>query len=118
MKQTDLCKYRNLRDELIHDRLVSGIRVDRTREKLLSRKEINLEKTIELVKASEATHRVRLKTRLPLVMKLVVWYKLSKEIISHTCDRAHPMDIQYGGYTEEKWENSIYLDPQHLNNLG
>ena len=55
MKQADLCKYGNLRDELIRDRLVSGIRDDKTREKLLSRKEINLAKTIELVKASEAT---------------------------------------------------------------
>ena len=57
MKQADLCKYGNLRDELIRDRLVSGIRDDRTREKLLSRKEINLAKTIELLKASKATQR-------------------------------------------------------------
>ena len=55
MKQADLCKCRNLSDELIHDRLVSGIRDNRTSKKLLSRKEINLAKSIELVKASEAT---------------------------------------------------------------
>ena len=55
IKQADLCKYRNLRDELIRDRLVSGIRDDRARERLLSKKDINLAKTIELSKASEAT---------------------------------------------------------------
>ena len=55
MKQADLCTYGNLRDELIRDRLVSGIRDDRTREKLLNRKDINLARTIELLKSSEAT---------------------------------------------------------------
>ena len=57
MKPADLCTYGNLRDELIRDRLVSGIRDDRTREKLLNRKDINLARTIELLKSSEATQR-------------------------------------------------------------
>ena len=55
IKQADLCKYGNLRDELIRDRLVSGIRDDRARKRLLSKKDINLAKTIELLKASKAT---------------------------------------------------------------
>ena len=55
MKQADLCTYGNLRDGLIRDRLVSGIRDDRTREKLLNRKDINLARAIELLKSSEAT---------------------------------------------------------------
>ena len=57
MKPADLYTYGNLMDELICDRLVSGIRDERTREKLLNRKDINLARTIELLKSSEATQR-------------------------------------------------------------
>ena len=38
MKQTDLCKYRNLKDDLIRDRLVNGIKDNKACEKLLERK--------------------------------------------------------------------------------
>ena len=55
MKQAELCKYGTLKDELIRDRLVSGIQADKIRERLLSKKDITLAKTIELLKASEAT---------------------------------------------------------------
>jgi len=55
MKQANLCKYSGLKDELIYDRLMSGIKDDRTREKLLSKKDLTLTRTIELLKTSEAT---------------------------------------------------------------
>ena len=55
MKQTELCKYGTLKDELIQDRLVSGIQDDKIRERLLSKMDITLTKTIELLKASKAT---------------------------------------------------------------
>ena len=60
MTQADLCTHGNLRDKLIHDRLVSGIRDDRTREKKLNRKDINLARTIELLKSSKATQHLAL----------------------------------------------------------
>ena len=55
MKQADLCKYGALKDELIRDRLVSGIKDDRIRERLLIKKDLTLTKAIELLKTSEAT---------------------------------------------------------------
>ena len=44
-----------LKDELVRDRLVSGIQNDRIREKLLSKKDLTLTKAIQLLKSSEAT---------------------------------------------------------------
>ena len=38
MKQADLCKYGVLKDELIRDRLVSGIKDDRIGERLLTKR--------------------------------------------------------------------------------
>ena len=55
MKQAELCKYGNLKDELIRDRLVSGIKEDRIREKLLSKKDLTLEKAIQILRTSQAT---------------------------------------------------------------
>ena len=53
MKQAELCKYGNLKDELIRDRLVSGIKDDRIREKLLSKKDLTLQKAIEILRTSQ-----------------------------------------------------------------
>ena len=57
MKQTDLCTHGNFRDKLIHDRLISGIRDDRAK-KMLNRKDINLTRTIELLKSSKVTQHL------------------------------------------------------------
>ena len=50
------CQYGMLKDELVRDRLVSGIQNDSIREKLLSKKDFILTKAIQLLKSSEATH--------------------------------------------------------------
>ena len=55
IKQAGWCNYGGLKDELVRDRLVSGIQNDRIREKLLSKTDLNLSKTIQLLKSSEAT---------------------------------------------------------------
>ena len=55
MKQADLCKYGVLKDELIRDRLVSSIKNDRIRERLLIKKDLTMTQAIEVIKASEAT---------------------------------------------------------------
>ena len=54
MKQADLCKYGNLKDELICDRLVSGIKDDKAREKLLAKKYLTLTRAIEILRTSQA----------------------------------------------------------------
>ena len=54
MKQTDLCTHGNFRD-----RLISGIRDDRAK-KMLNRKDINLTRTIELLKFSKVTQHLAL----------------------------------------------------------
>jgi len=56
IKQADRCQYGVLKDELIRDRLVSGILNDQVYEKLLSKADFTLAKTIKLLKTSEATH--------------------------------------------------------------
>ena len=55
MKQAELCKYGNLKDELICNRLVSGIKEDRIHEKLLSKKDLTLQKAIQILRTSQAT---------------------------------------------------------------
>ena len=55
IKQAGRCQYGRLRDELVRDRLVSGIQNDRIREKLLSKNDLTLTKAIQLLKSSEAT---------------------------------------------------------------
>ena len=42
MKQATLCKYGNLKDKLVCDRLISGIKDDRIYKKLLSKKDLTL----------------------------------------------------------------------------
>ena len=54
IKQASRCRYGELQDELVRDRLVSGIQSDRIREKLLSKKDLNLTKAIQLLKSTEA----------------------------------------------------------------
>ena len=56
IKQAARCQYAGLKDELIRDRLVSGILNDQVREKLLSKTDLTLAKAIKLLKTSEATH--------------------------------------------------------------
>ena len=55
IKQAELCKYGNLKDELIRDRLVCGIKEDRIHEKLLSKKDLTLQKAIQILRTSQAT---------------------------------------------------------------
>ena len=55
IKQAGRCQYGTLKDELVRDRLVSGIQNDSTRRKLLSKKDLTLTKAIQLLKSSEAT---------------------------------------------------------------
>ena len=55
IKQAGRCQYGRLQDELVRDRLVSGIQNDRIREKLLSKNDLTLTKAIQLLKSSEAT---------------------------------------------------------------
>ena len=43
-----------MKDDLIRDKLVSGIRDDKVREKLLGVKDLNLVKTIETLRTSQA----------------------------------------------------------------
>ena len=43
-----------LHDDLIRDKLVSGIKDDKVREKLLGTKDLKLEKTIDILKTNQA----------------------------------------------------------------
>ena len=54
IKLAEHCQYGELKDDLIRDKLVSGIRDDKVREKLLGVKDLNLEKTIETLRISQA----------------------------------------------------------------
>ena len=54
MKLAEHCQYGDLRDDLIRDKLVSGIRDDSVREKLLGIKDLSLTKAIETLRANQA----------------------------------------------------------------
>ncbi|XP_055861369.1 uncharacterized protein LOC106067741 [Biomphalaria glabrata] len=49
------CKFDNLRDELIRDRLVCGIQSDRVKERLLRDVDLTLEKAASIIRADEHT---------------------------------------------------------------
>ena len=46
----------DLQESLVRDRLVYGIRDDQVREKLLGKRQLDLDKCIEILKSSELTH--------------------------------------------------------------
>jgi len=56
MKQTKTCEFCDcLRDELIRDRIVVGIKKDATRKKLLTKKKLTLKAAIDICRCDEAT---------------------------------------------------------------
>ena len=68
-----------LKDELVRDRLVSGIQNDRIREKLLSKKDLTLTKAIQLLKSSEATQMQAQDMAAPSEMGTVQVIKLRQQ---------------------------------------
>ncbi|XP_063965835.1 uncharacterized protein K02A2.6-like [Lytechinus pictus] len=54
-KKAKSCEFEHLRDSLIKDRIVVGIRDDGTRARLLREKDLSLEKAIDICKATEIT---------------------------------------------------------------
>ena len=49
------CEYRDLRDELIRDRIVIGIKNNAVRGRLLREADLTLSRTIEMCRADEAS---------------------------------------------------------------
>ena len=56
MKLSEPCGFGALRESLVRDRLILGVKDDRVREKLLGKRDLNLDKAIETIKASQVTH--------------------------------------------------------------
>ena len=56
LKLSETCAFGELRESLVRDRLVYAIRDDRVREKLLGKRDLDLDKCIEILKSSELTH--------------------------------------------------------------
>ena len=56
MKLSESCGFGALRESLVRDRLILGVKDDRVREKLLGKRDLNLDKAIETIKASQVTH--------------------------------------------------------------
>ena len=55
LKLSETCAFGDLRESLVCDRLVYGIRDDQVREKLLGKRELDLDKCIEILKSSKLT---------------------------------------------------------------
>ena len=55
LKLSETCAFGELRESLVRDRLVYGIRDDQVREKLLGKRQLDLDKCIEILKSSELT---------------------------------------------------------------
>ena len=49
------CQYGDLRDEMVRDKIVCGIRDDSLRRRLLGKQDLTLEMAVEMCKANEAT---------------------------------------------------------------
>jgi hypothetical protein len=56
LKLSETCAFGDLRESLVRDRLVYGIRDDHVREKLLGKRDLDLDKCIDILKYSELTH--------------------------------------------------------------
>ena len=56
IKLSETCAFGDLRESLVRDRLVYGIRDGQVREKLLEKRQLDLDKCIEILKSSELTH--------------------------------------------------------------
>lgn len=52
---TKTCKYVSLKEELIGDRIIIGIRDNNTREKLLQERNLNIQKCIDICRANKKT---------------------------------------------------------------
>ena len=56
MKLSENCGFGILRESLVRDRLILGVQDDRIREKLLGKRDLDLDKAVEMIKASQVTH--------------------------------------------------------------
>ncbi|XP_022807246.1 uncharacterized protein LOC111344293 [Stylophora pistillata] len=56
MKLSENCGFGTLRESLVLDRLILGVKDDRIREKLLGKCDLDLDKAVEIIKASQVTH--------------------------------------------------------------
>ena len=56
VKLSENCGFGTLRGSLVRDRLILGVKDVRIREKLLGKHDLDLDKAIEMIKASQVTH--------------------------------------------------------------
>ena len=56
MKLSENCGFGTLRESFFCDRLILGVKDDRIREKLLAKRDLNLDKAVEMIKASQVTN--------------------------------------------------------------
>ena len=56
MKLSESCGFGALRESLVRDRLSLGVKDDRVRQKLLGKRDLDLDKAIDTIKASKVTH--------------------------------------------------------------
>lgn len=56
IKLSETCGFGTLRESLVRDRLILGVKDGKVREKLLGKRDLDLNKAIEILKASEVTH--------------------------------------------------------------
>ena len=55
MRLSEHCGFGNLRDSLIRDRLILGVKNDRARKKLLEQKDLTLDKALDILRTGELT---------------------------------------------------------------
>ena len=55
MRLSEYCGFATLRDSLIRDRLILGVKNDRARKKLLEQKDLTLDKALDILRTAELT---------------------------------------------------------------
>ena len=56
MKLSEACGFGTLRESLVRDRLVLGLKNDKVREEFLGKRDLDSDKAIEMSKSSQVTH--------------------------------------------------------------
>ena len=82
IKLAEHCQYGDLKDDLIRDKLVSGIQDDKVREKLLGIKNLTLEAAIEMLRTTQAI-KCRLKDMGGLTTQETLERNSSVNVVKH-----------------------------------
>ena len=89
-KKAQTCEFRDLKDSLICDRIVCGIRSDKSRSRLLKEPDLTLQKAIDICRANEATTKQMKSFAHTTTDEMTDIHRINKEIqLCERCGNRH-----------------------------